>query len=42
MRVVMNDLRLDDIASIDPDEMFRQLREDRVSSGPSVITQKRP
>ena len=33
MRVVMNDLRLDDIASIDPDEMFRQLREDRVSSG---------
>ena len=33
MRVVMKDLQLDDIAKIDPDDMFRRLREDRVTSG---------
>lgn len=33
MRVAMKDLELDDVPTIDPDEMFRRLREDRVTSG---------
>lgn len=33
MRVAMKDLQLDDITKIDPDDMFRRLREERVTSG---------
>ena len=33
MRIAMKDLQLDDITKIDPDDMFRRLREDRVASG---------
>lgn len=33
MRVAMRDLELDDVPTVDPDEMFRRLREDRVTSG---------
>ena len=33
MRVAMKDLQLDDITRIDPDDMFRRLREERITSG---------
>jgi integrase len=33
MRVAMNDLGEDDITTIDPDDMFRRLRENRIVSG---------
>lgn len=33
MRVVMKDLDLDDVTKVDPDDMFRRLREDRATSG---------
>jgi hypothetical protein len=33
MRIAMKDLQPDDITKIDPDDMFRRLREERVTSG---------
>ena len=33
MRIAMKDLQLDDITKIDPDDMFRRLREERMKSG---------